>query len=618
MSLLQLLLGLLSTVADFAKSWSVVGSTLMIATAVALAYVWQPSLPEESYDFIYKYKFPAESQPKWSQKDPPVGVPPRPSVYNPNRPDLIHCYCPATGQYLCRVSASTKADIDTAVAKCQKAQEVWKATSFKQRKAVLKVFLEFLKKNQEEVVRIACRDSGKTMVDAALGEIMVTLEKLAWTMKYGERAMRPSSRSGPANLLIRYKAAEVVYEPLGVVLALVSWNYPLHNVLNPIVSSIFTGNGIIVKCSESVVWSSRYFVEMVQTCFTICGHSPDLVQLVCPWPNDADYLTSHPDISHTTFIGSKPVAHKVLAAAASSLMPVTVELGGKDAAVILDEHLGSWSNCDAIASVLMRGSFQSAGQNCIGIERIICEPKAYDSLSKVLAKRVPALRLGSSLDDDQNVDVGAMINDSRFEVLERMIADAVKNGAQLSCGGQRYRHPNHPVGSYFQPTLLVDVTPEMEIARNELFAPVMVLMKAENVDDAIRIANSTKFGLGGAVFGKRGSAATEKVVREMKTGNIAVNDFATFYVCQLPFGGVSDSGYGKFGGEEGLRGLCLAKSVCRDRFPGISTSIPPVVDYPLNSVKTAWEFVRAMNAAAYATSAKEFVMSLVQLVGNLK
>ncbi|KAK9432603.1 Aldehyde/histidinol dehydrogenase [Lipomyces doorenjongii] len=618
MSLPEHLLDLATTIGDFAKSWYVVCATFVIATALTAVFVWQPSLPPGPYNFIYNYKFPAECQPNWSQRSSPADAPSKPSVYNPSRPDLIHCYCPATGQFLARVPVSTREDIDIAVEKCQKAQDVWKKTSFQERKIVLRVFLQFLKKNQDEIVRIACRDSGKTMVDAALGEVMVTLEKLAWTLKYGERALRPSSRPGPANLLIRYKTAEVAYEPLGVVLALVSWNYPLHNILNPIISSIFSGNGIIVKCSESVVWSSRYFVEMVQTCLSICGHSQDLVQLVCPWPSDTDYLTSHPDISHATFIGSKPVAHKVLAAAASSLTPVTVELGGKDAAIVLDEHLASWSRCDALASVLMRGSFQSAGQNCIGIERIICEPKAYDALVKVLTKRVPQLCLGSSLDDDANVDMGAMINDSRFDVLEGLIADAVKNGAKLSCGGKRYEHPEHPLGSYFLPTLLMDVTPEMEIARSETFAPVMVLMKAKNTDDAIRIANSTKFGLGGAVFGKRGSAATEKVVREMKTGNIAVNDFATFYVCQLPFGGVNDSGYGKFGGEEGLRTLCLAKSICRDRFPGISTSIPSVVDYPMKSVKKAWKFVRAMNAAAYAGSAKEFAFNLVQLLANVK
>lgn len=349
-----------------------------------------------------------------------------------------------------------------------------------------------------------------------------------------------------------------------------------------------------------------------------CGHSPDIVQLVCPWPEDTDALTSHPSISHVTFIGSKPVAHKVLEAAAKSLTPVTVELGGKDAVVVLDEYQKSWKNCDALASVLMRGSFQSAGQNCIGIERIIAQPKAYESLVATLKKRIPVLRVGSVLDETQSIDMGAMINSERFTSLKFLIDDAVYHGAKLLCGGQAYSHPQYKHGSYFEPTLLIDVTPEMLIARTELFAPVMVLMKATSVDDAIRMSNAPDFGLGGSVFGKRGSVATERVVREMKTGNVAVNDFATFYVCQLPFGGVKGSGYGKFGGEEGLRALCLAKSVCRDKYPGISTSIPGVVDYPIMNMQTAWQFVRAMNVASYASGAWEFGWNLLQLVLNLK
>ncbi|KAK9469486.1 Aldehyde/histidinol dehydrogenase [Lipomyces arxii] len=548
----------------------------------------------------------------------PADAPDRPGVVSEYRPEMIHCYCPATGRYLGRFPASTKANIDVAVAKCVAAQNVWKSSSFADRARVLKAMLEFIKANQDDIVRIACRDSGKTKVDAALGEIMVTLEKLSWTLKHGESALRPSKRPGPSNLLIKYKSAEVVYQPLGVVLAIVSWNYPLHNFLNPVISAIYSGNAIVVKCSESVLWSSTVFADFTKTVLKACNAPEDLVQLVCPWPTHADYLTSHADISHVTFIGSKPVAHRVLAATSKSLTPVTIELGGKDAAVVLDEYQSSWDDCSALASVLMRGSFQSTGQNCIGIERIIAQPKAYDALKSVLAKRIPKLRLGSVLDQDTDIDLGAMINSSRFDSIESLITDAVSRGATLLYGGKRYSHPIFPLGSYFNPTLLADVTPDMPIARAELFAPVVLLMRAATPASAVIITNSANFGLGGAVFGKRGSADTESIVRDMKTGNIAVNDFATFYVCQLPFGGVRDSGYGKFGGVEGLQALCLAKSVCRDAYPGISTSIPPVVDYPLRNVKVAWNFVKALNTASYATSVYEFGKNIALLLTNLK
>ncbi|KAK9474845.1 Aldehyde/histidinol dehydrogenase [Dipodascopsis tothii] len=446
---------------------------------------------------------------------------------------------------------------------------------------------------------------------------MVTLEKLAWVIKHGERALRPSRRSGPANLLMRFKAAEVVYEPLGVVAALVSWNYPFHNMVGPIIAALFTGNAIVVKCSENVVWSSRQYLEIVRSALRACGAPPDLVQLVCCWPEDADHVSAHPGLAHLTFIGSKPVAHRVLAAAARSLTPVVVELGGKDAVVVLDEHRPAWTERSAgdLAAMLMRGSFQSSGQNCIGIERIVAEPAAYGALVAVFEKLVPQLRVGSPVDGD--VDMGAMISDARFAALEALIADAVAGGARLLAGGRRYAHPRYPFGAFFEPTLLVDVTPAMRIANEELFAPVMVVMRARDTTDAIAIANSTGYGLGGAVFGSgRRSPAIDRVVRELRTGNVAVNDFATFYVCQLPFGGVRESGYGKFSGEEGLVGLCNAKSVCYDKYPLVHTSLPATIRYPLPSVNKALTLITAMNTAGYASSLWEFVVNLGTLAAN--
>ncbi|KAK9457745.1 aldehyde dehydrogenase family-domain-containing protein [Dipodascopsis uninucleata] len=584
-----------------------VGCLVVVTSALVYLNYSAENIPE------FVCEFPEQSRSNWTcisaELEPAV-------VFDLEIPGLINCFCPATGQLIDRIQSHTESDIDKAIAKCKNAQKIWQLTSFKQRVRVLKCFLKFLKRNQEEIARIACRDSGKTMIDAGLGEIMVTLEKLCWTIKNGERALKSSKRVGPANLLIRYKSAEVVYEPLGVVLALVSWNYPLHNLLNPIISGLFSGNGTIVKCSEHVYWSSLQFISMFRNCIAACGFSPDIIQLICPVPEFIDYLTSHEEISHITFIGSKPIAHKVLNAASKSLTPVTVELGGKDAAIVLNEYQEDWDQCDGLSSVLMRGTFQSSGQNCIGIERIIAEPKAYSALLQSLPNRVKSLRLGSILDDNTALDMGAMINPNRFKEIEDLISDAVKDGATLVCGGRRYLHPKHPKGFYFEPTLLADVTSEMRIAKLELFAPVMVLMRASNIEDVIKIVNSDRFGLGGSVFGKRGSFATERVAKEMRTGNVAINDFATFYVCQLPFGGVDDSGYGKFGGEEGLRSLCLAKSICRDRYPLIKTVIPAILDYPIKSVNKAWSFVELLNIVSYATSISEFLSSIVSLAKN--
>jgi acyl-CoA reductase-like NAD-dependent aldehyde dehydrogenase len=164
----------------------------------------------------------------------------------------VQCYAPATGQVLGLINPATNDGVDRAISAAERAQATWKTTTFEQRRAVLRSLMKYVLDNAEEICRIAGLDSGKTMVDAQLGEILVTVEKLQWTIKHGEKALRPSRR--PTNLLMAYKRNTVVYEPLGVVAALVSWNYPFHNLIGPIISAIFAGNGIIVKVSENTAW----------------------------------------------------------------------------------------------------------------------------------------------------------------------------------------------------------------------------------------------------------------------------------------------------------------------------------------------------------------------------
>ncbi|KAE8440565.1 hypothetical protein EG329_007223 [Mollisiaceae sp. DMI_Dod_QoI] len=525
----------------------------------------------------------------------------------------VQCYAPATGQFLGFINPTTPEGIDRAVEKAQSAQEKWSRTTFRQRRQVLRCMQGYIMDNQEDLCRIACLDSGKTMVDATLGEILVTVEKLKWTIRHGEKALRPSKR--PTNLLMMYKTNKVVYEPLGVVAALVSWNYPLHNILGPIISAIFAGNGIVVKASESTAWSASHFANIARGALRVCGHDANLIQVVTTWPQTANYLTSHPSISHITFIGSQPVAKLVAASAAKSLTPVLAELGGKDAAIILDS---AKTDLPRINEILLRGTFQAAGQNCIGIERIIATPYVYDDIVKALEPRIKSLRVGSILDSpDGKVDMGAMISDASFDRLEKLVEAAVKDGARLLAGGQRYNHPIHHSGHYFQPTLLVDVTPDMAIANEECFGPICILMKAKNAEEACNFANRPDFGLGASVFGSSG-VQTDAVVSHLRTGMVAVNDFAAYYAVQLPFGGNRGSGYGRFAGEEGLRGLCNIKAICEDRWGwlGVKTAIPKQIQYPIPDTKKGYEFTRAVVEIGYSVSWKKMFGGIMRILRN--
>lgn len=490
----------------------------------------------------------------------------------------------------------------------------WAKTTFAQRRQVLRCIQAFVMDNQEAICQVACIDSGKTMIDATLGEILVTVEKLTWTIKHGEKALQPSKR--PTNLLMMYKKNTVLYEPLGVVAALVSWNYPFHNLIGPMISAIFSGNGIIVKASENTAWSASYFSLIVKGALHVCGHDPNLVQTVVTWPQTANYLTSHPGISHVTFIGSRPVAKLVAASAAKSLTPVVAELGGKDAAIILDSAV---DDLPRIIEILLRGTFQAAGQNCIGIERIIATPKIYDKLILALEPRIKAIRVGSILDakDGEQIDMGAMISDACFDRLEKLVQSAVKDGARLLAGGKRYNHPVHHHGHYFQPTFLVDVTADMEIANEECFGPICVLMRAKTISESVQIANAPDFGLGASVFSANDNPL-KYVVSNLKTGMVAINDFAAYYAVQLPFGGVRGSGYGRFAGEEGLRGLCNLKAVCQDRWgwAGVSTAIPAQIRYPIPDTKRGYEFTRAVVEIGYGIGIAGGVKGLRRMWNN--
>ncbi|KAK4674293.1 Meiotic Sister-Chromatid recombination aldehyde dehydrogenase [Podospora pseudopauciseta] len=582
-------------------AWSIVWS------GIALFAVWYMAVRENDKPILYRVPSPKVPENAEILEEPAIKV---------SGSTAVQCYAPATGQFLGFANPSSSNAIDRAIEQAKAAQEQWATTSFRERRAVLRTLLQHVLDNQEEICRVACLDSGKSMVDAQLGEILVTAEKLEWTIKHGEKALRPSRR--PTNLLMSYKRNTVYHEPLGVVAALVSWNYPFHNFIGPVISALFSGNGIVVKVSEQTAWSSGYFTSIARGALVAHGHNPSLIQTVVCWPQTASHLTSHPGISHITFIGSRPVCHKVAASAAKALIPVVAELGGKDASIILDSLPDR--DVPRVVETLLRGSFQAAGQNCIGIERIIATPGLYDRLVSLLEPRVKSLRLG------QDKDVGAMISDSSFSRLESLISEAVSKGARLLAGGRRYTHPDHPKGHYFTPTLLVDVTPDMAIANEECFAPVMTVMKtpSDRVEDILSVANAPDFGLGSSVFGGETDPRIPVIVKKIKAGMIAVNDFGATYAVQLPFGGVAGSGYGRFAGEEGLRGLCNVKSVCEDRFGawwwfgGVRTSIPPAMRYPVNDQERSSRFARGVVEMGYAPGwGRKLAKGLGNIMGNM-
>ncbi|EPT03543.1 hypothetical protein FOMPIDRAFT_1022465 [Fomitopsis schrenkii] len=535
----------------------------------------------------------------------------RPSLWTEDR-RWITCFDPATGFHLDTVRADSAYEITHKIARASDAQREWKQTSFRDRRRVMLSLKKWLVDNQETCARVACRDTGKTLLDAALGEVLTTCSKLDWLIQHGERHLRPERRR--TNLLMFYKKSWVCYEPLGVVAAIVSWNYPLHNAWSPIIAALFSGNAVVLKCSENVIWSTRWFVDAIKACLEAMGHDPEIVQLVCCYPEDAEAVTKSSVIRHITFIGSEEVGRKVAIAATEHLTPVTLELGGKDPAIILQHtNLKQWT------SLWMRGVFQNAGQNCIGIERFIVHSSQYDELHDIFRRRTEELRLGSALSNPGDgfvpaVDVGAMINEDRVRLTEEMVQLARDAGLDVQ-GGERYTHPYLEHGAYFRPTVIGDAQPHSEYAQRELFAPVALIIKYQSIEEAISIANSTRYGLGASVFGPDQEQCV-KVARRLECGMVSINDFGVFYVSQdLPFGGTKASGYGRFGGPEGLRALTTTKAIVEDRFGwAIQTTIPKQLDYPVASIKDGWEFISGLIGFIYGDGWRTRIDSLTQLI----
>ena len=339
---------------------------------------------------------------------------------------------------------------------------------------------------------VAARDSGKPRVDAAFGEVMTTCEKLWWLIKEGEPVLKPESRS--AGRMMFYKSARVEFHPVGVVGAIVPWNYPIHNVLNPVTAALFAGNGIVIKVSEHAAWSAGFMAKLIAAALASVAAPPDLVHIVTGYGDAGAALVSG-GVDHCIFVGSTEVGRAVARGAADTLTPVTLELGGKDAFIVTED-----ADLDAAVATGLRGAFQSCGQNCAGAERFIVHEKIAREFADRAATVTRNLRQGNPLGPTA-LDAGAMCMPGAAAKVEALIADAVARGAELLAGGTR------PDGSpdanqFIAPAVLFGVTPSMDLWREEVFGPVLAIAVASDDDAAVALANDCAFGLGSAVFAR--------------------------------------------------------------------------------------------------------------------
>lgn len=557
----------------------------------------------------------------------------------------IPCYDPSTMQFLGYTKAMTPAEVREVVAQAKEASQVWRQSTFGQRRRLLQVLLKYIISHQQEICRVSSRDSGKTPLEAVLGEIVVTAEKLNWLIKNGEEVLKPCKRG--AGVMAFYKSARVEWVPVGVVGAIVPWNWPFHNIINPISAAVMAGNAIVIKVSEHASWCISFYARIMEAALAAAGAPAGLVSFVTGY-GDAGHALVTGGVDKVVFVGSTEVGKKVMVAAADQLTPVTLELGGKDAFIVCED-----ADLNQVVPIAIKAAFLNCGQNCASGERFIVHRKIYDKFTQQVSSIAKSMRQGPTLGAGP-MDAGAMCMPGAVDKVQRLIDDAVGKGAQVLAGG-RIGPANPPVaaaaangdahdysaaaaaavngsssgapmtptrmtrrsaaamaaatadgsngssGQFYPPTVIVGVTPNMDLYHEEVFGPVMTVIAFDSDADAVAIANDCPFGLGSSVF----SGSTRRaraIAAQLEAGMTSINDFNATYMCQgLPFGGVKFSGFGRFAGVEGLRALCIPKSVAEDALPWLmKTTIPPLWQHPVGPA--AYPFAISLTTMFYGPS----------------
>ncbi|MFQ5948891.1 MAG: aldehyde dehydrogenase family protein [Acidimicrobiia bacterium] len=455
----------------------------------------------------------------------------------------ITSHNPRTGEQVGSVPVTGHSEVADAVARARKAFREWHALDIEERLAHIRGLKGTLRRNADRIVEVVVCETGKHPSDAMLADVAPALAVADY---YIRRAVRILSPRRASSRPLFTKRAWVEYHPLGVAGVISPWNYPFLLPFNPTVMALTAGCTVVLKPSEVTPLSGALVQELANE----AGLPSGTVQVVHGTADTAGALIDAADV--VSFTGSSQTARKVAAQAAKTLTPVILELGGKDAMVVLED-----ADLRRAARAATWGGLTNAGQTCIAVERLYVVDEAYDRFVTMLAEQVGKLTVGSN----DARDIGPITTPQQMEIIERHITDAVDKGARILVGGKR----SDQTGSFFEPTILVDVDHTMDIMREETFGPVLPVMKVPTAEAALELANDSAYGLHGSVW-TRDRSRGRSLASAMETGTVAVNDCLVNYgIPDLPFGGIKDSGYGSSNGPEGLRAFTYPKAITDSR-----------------------------------------------------
>ncbi|MBT8494043.1 MAG: aldehyde dehydrogenase family protein [Deltaproteobacteria bacterium] len=466
-----------------------------------------------------------------------------PSIPDPKSSDtpLMECRNPATGEVIGTVPVDSRKVVRGKVARARKATTLWQQLSFSQRRNELLRWRREMAERIDEFADLIHRENGKPILDA-VGEVLLALNHLDHAAKHAAKALAPEKVG--SGILANFRS-KISYHPMGVVGVIGPWNYPIYTPIGAMAYALAGGNACVFKPSELTSLVGMLIEETAHASLSI----PDIV-IVTTGGGETGAALAKAGVDKISFTGSTATGKKVMKAAAENLTPVVLELGGKDPMIVTDD-----ADVEAAADAAVFGAMTNAGQTCIAIERCYVHENVYDRFLDRVVDGVQQLDVGA----DGDAKIGAMTSREQVDIVRDHIEDAVAKGAKVVTGG-----PERIRESFVEPTVLVDVTDDMKIMKDETFGPVLPIMRVSSVDEAVSKANSLPYGLGSTVFaGKNAQSIADRI----KAGMTAINSALSFAaVPNLPFGGVGESGLGRLHGDQGFREFTRIQAVTEQRF----------------------------------------------------
>ncbi|MBB5685947.1 aldehyde dehydrogenase family protein [Sphingobium boeckii] len=456
--------------------------------------------------------------------------------------DLIPHVYPATGQVTREVRMASADDVDAAVAAARKAFPAWRALSGDQRRNLMFKLAALIEANSQQLAALSTIENGSViMATSYLGWDGAQKFRYfgGWADKIEGRTI--STWTGPAH-------DYVSYEPYGVIGAVIPWNGPLFAATMVAAPVLAAGNCIVIKAPDIAPYSVMRLGEL----FIEAGFPEGVVNIVTGGADIGAAMVAHPGIDKIQFVGSGPTAKKVLRSAADTLKPCGLELGGKSAVIVFAD-----ADLQDAAKRGLSGAISANGQGCVNGTRLLVERPVYDQYLAMLGAMAGHIPIGDPL--DKGTVVGPVISETALTRILGVVDTAVQEGARLVTGGQRLGG-DCADGSFLPITILADVGNGTDIAQHEVFGPVLTVTAFDSEDEVVALANGTEYGLGGYIHTQNVRRA-HSVASQLDSGVVTVNGAGEGMTPCVPFGGVKQSGYGRLGGEDGLREFLRAKNV---------------------------------------------------------